>query len=71
VPGADLKPSQDLAMPPAGSPDSAAAAGGWDSHWKKRARVIVTDADLKGELADFQVPVKLTAPAFEAAAAKV
>src|SRR6185295_6561894 len=48
----------------------AAPAGWWDAHWKKRARVTVSDPELKEELSDFQVPVKLEPGSFEYAAAK-
>jgi hypothetical protein len=57
----------DAAM---GADAPAAPAGWWDAKWRKRARVTVSDPELKEELADFQVPVKLEPGVFDYAAAK-
>jgi hypothetical protein len=61
APDAAPHPASDTAAPP---------AGWWDPRWHKRARVTIADAELKEELADFQVPIKLEAPAFDHAAAR-
>jgi hypothetical protein len=66
---ADAAGIADLGSP-APVTDIAAAGGWWDARWKKRARLTVADPDLPAELTDFQVPVKLAAPAFDATAAR-
>jgi hypothetical protein len=61
-------PTKDAAE---GVPDVAPPPSGWwNPAWHKRARLTITDPELKETLSDFQVAVKLEAPAFEAGAAK-
>jgi hypothetical protein len=62
-------PTVDAAATTADAPP-APVAGWWNPAWHKRARVTITDPELKETLTDFQVAVKLEGPAFEAAAAK-
>src|SRR3954469_25365351 len=59
----------DAAVTVADAPP-APVAGWWNPAWHKRARVTITDPELKEALADFQVPVTLQAPAFDGAMAK-
>jgi hypothetical protein len=47
-----------------------APSGWWNPAWHKRARLTITDPELGETLGDFQVSVKLEAPAFDPAAAK-
>jgi hypothetical protein len=58
---AAIVPPADVALP---------ASGWWDAQWKKRARITIADPELKEDLTDFQVPVKLEAGAIDFAAAK-
>jgi hypothetical protein len=51
------------------SPDAPPVAGWWNPAWHKRARITITDPELKETLSDFQVSVKLEA-GFEYAAAR-
>jgi hypothetical protein len=60
-------PTADAAVVIADAPPP---SGWWNAGWHKRARVTITDPELKETLADFQVAVKLEGPAFEASAAK-
>lgn len=45
-------------------------AGWWDGAWTKRSKVTITDADLKEEQTDFQVPVQLDSTNFNYAATR-
>jgi hypothetical protein len=77
---ADAAVGQDRATttPPAPTADAAtvtpdaapAPAGWWNPAWRKRARITIADPELKEPLDDFQVLVKLEAPAFAPAAAR-
>jgi hypothetical protein len=49
-------PRVDAAVMP---PTSGGQSGWWDAAWRKRARVTISDPELKEELTDFQVMVKL------------
>ena len=79
-PSADARPAAEGTVPPAPGVDAASLvpdsgpppgrAGWWDARWKKRARVTVSDPELKEELADFQVAVKLEAASLDFAAAR-
>jgi hypothetical protein len=71
APAADGRPAADRATTPAGdSTDGATPADWWDPHWHKRARITIGDSEVKADLTDFQVPVKLEAGTIDYAAAK-
>jgi hypothetical protein len=72
-PDALVQPVRPQPAPPpdtAATADPPAPAGWWDARWRKRARVTVTDPELKEPLTDFQVLVKLEPGTIDAAAAK-
>ncbi len=64
----DAAPS-DAVTPP--MPDGGTGTPGWwNSEWTKRNKITIADQELKEDLVDFQVPVKLDAMSIDYQAAK-